>query len=162
MDLRSGLGIDFHRLLSAAQRPLLLGGVEIAGELALEGHSDADIILHALSDAILGALGLADIGDYFPDSDAKNRNLPSSQILNFALLQMKKAGYKLSNADITIVGEKPRIQPHRETIKKQLATLLAITAGRIAVKATTTEKMGALGRNEGLGCLALVLLVDGQ
>lgn len=162
MEIRSGLGIDFHRLISAPARPLMLGATEIAGELALEGHSDADILLHALSDAILGALGLADIGEYFPDSDEKNRGISSKRILEFALSQMKIKNFQLSNVDATLIGEKPRIQPHRRAIQESLAALLTLSLERISIKATTTEKMGALGRGEGLGCLVMISLIKGE
>jgi len=158
MDIRAGTGIDFHRLILDEKRPLIIGGFEIPGELALEGHSDADLLLHALADAVLGALGLADIGHYFSDRDPANKNLDSSAIVSFAVREMHKKDFRLSNADITIIGEKPRISPHREDIKNSVASILEIDPSKISIKATTTEKMGALGRSEGLGCLATVLI----
>jgi len=158
MDIRIGQGLDFHRLIEDSKRPLMIGGVEISGDLALEGHSDADVLLHALSDAILGSLGLADIGTYFSDKDSANKNLDSSVILGRALALMKERGYRLSNVDITLIGEKPRISPHRDRILARLAGLMDLGNDRIAVKATTTEKMGALGRSEGLACSAIVLI----
>ena len=159
MDFRTGTGLDFHRLIEAPERPLMMGGVEIPGTLSLEGHSDADVLLHALSDAILGSVGLADIGTFFSDQDQKNKNLDSSLILLDALRRMKDAGYRLSNVDVTVIGEKPRLSPHRERVLARLAELCGIEPGRIGLKATTTEKMGALGRSEGVGCLASVLVV---
>ena len=160
MDLRTGTGIDFHRLVSKGESraPLLLGGVEITGDLTLLGHSDADIILHALSDAILGALGEADIGAFFPDRDPKNKGLDSKKILKLALEKLAGAGFSISNIDISLIGERPRISPYRQAICLSLASLCSLTEDRISVKASTTEKMGALGRQEGLACLANVLL----
>lgn len=159
MDIRTGTGIDFHRLIEAPERPLMMGGVEIPGTLSLEGHSDADVLLHALSDALLGALGLPDIGTFYSDQDQKNKNLDSSVILLDALGRMNNAGYRLSNIDVTVIGEKPRLAPHRERIRAKLGQLCGLAEDRIGVKATTTEKMGALGRSEGVGCLAAVLIV---
>ncbi|MBL8022310.1 MAG: 2-C-methyl-D-erythritol 2,4-cyclodiphosphate synthase [Leptospirales bacterium] len=158
MDIRTGTGLDFHRLIDDEARPLLIGGVEIPGKRALLGHSDADVLLHALADAILGASGHSDIGIYFSDKDQANKNLDSSVILKKSLALMSERGYRLSNADITLIGEEPRIAPHREKILERLADLLAIAQDRIGLKATTTEKMGALGRSEGVGCLATVLI----
>ncbi len=158
IDFRVGSGLDFHRLIQDPARPLMIGGIEIESDLALEGHSDADVLLHALSDAILGAAGLSDIGVYFSDKDPANKNLDSSLILKKSMDLLREKGYRLSNCDITIIGEKPRIAPHRERIIERLSTLCGIDKSRIAVKATTTEKMGALGRSEGLGCTATVLV----
>jgi 2-C-methyl-D-erythritol 2,4-cyclodiphosphate synthase len=159
MDVRVGSGLDFHRLIENKTRPLMIGGIEITSDLALEGHSDADVLLHALADAILGACGFSDIGTYFSDKDPANKNLNSSIILKRSLDMMREKGYRLSNCDITIIGEKPRMSPHREQIVDRLAELCEIDRDRIALKATTTEKMGALGRSEGLGCSATVLVV---
>ena len=160
MDLRTGTGIDFHRLVSKeeSQTPLLLGGVELPGDLTLLGHSDADIILHALSDAILGALGEADIGSFFSDRDPKNKGLDSKKILALALKKLTEAGFSICNIDISLIGERPKISPHRQAICLSLASLCSLTEDRVSVKASTTEKMGALGRQEGLACLANVLL----
>lgn len=159
MDIRTGSGLDFHRLIEAPDRPLLIGGVEIPGPLALEGHSDADVMLHALADALLGACGLSDIGTYFSDRDAANKNLDSSVILKDALDRMKSAGYRLSNVDLTLIGEKPRLSAYREAVRASVARLCGIAQDRVGLKATTTEKMGALGRSEGVGCLASVLIL---
>lgn len=137
----------------------MLGGVEIPGTLSLEGHSDADVLLHALSDAVLGAVGLPDIGTFFSDQDQKNKNLDSSLILLDALSRMKQAGYRLSNIDVTVIGEKPRLSGHRSRVLARLAELTGLPEDRIGLKATTTEKMGALGRSEGVGCMATVLVV---
>lgn len=155
---RVGNGIDFHKLAIDPARPLILGGHTIETEWALIGHSDADIVLHALSDAILGALGLGDIGQYFPDTDQSLKNMDSAIILNKCLALMKERGYVLSNVDNTIVGEKPKIAPHRLLIISSLSKLLSIPEDQISVKATTSEKMGALGRSEGLAVFSSVLL----
>jgi 2-C-methyl-D-erythritol 2,4-cyclodiphosphate synthase len=155
---RVGNGIDFHKLAIDATRPLILGGYTIESEWSLVGHSDADIVLHALSDAILGALGLGDIGQYFPDTDKSLKNMDSSIILNKCLDLMEERGYSLLNVDNTIIGEKPKIAPHRLQIISSLAKLLDIPEDQVSVKATTTEKMGALGRSEGLAVFTTVML----
>lgn len=155
---RVGNGIDFHRLEENTSRPFLLGGFEVPTELALVGHSDADILIHALSDAILGALALNDIGTYFPDSDPSLKNLDSRLILKKTLDLMVDKGYKIINIDSTIICEKPKISPHRDSIRESLSNLLKISSESISVKATTSEKMGALGRKEGVGVFTTVLL----
>ncbi|MBK8398659.1 MAG: 2-C-methyl-D-erythritol 2,4-cyclodiphosphate synthase [Leptospiraceae bacterium] len=155
---RVGNGIDFHRLAIDPSRPLILGGYIIENELSLVGHSDADIVLHALSDAILGALGLGDIGQYFPDTDQSLKNIDSAIILKKCLQLMTESGYRLLNVDNTIIGEKPKIAPHRLQIINSLSLLLEIPSDQISVKATTTEKMGALGRSEGLAVFSSVML----
>jgi 2-C-methyl-D-erythritol 2,4-cyclodiphosphate synthase len=157
--LRVGSGLDFHRLIQDPERPLMLGGVEIAGELALKGHSDADVILHALADAILGALALGDIGDLFPDTEAQYKDMDSRLIVERSLELMEERSFSLVNVDITVMGETPRIKPHRLKIRQTLAGLLGLPLDAVSLKATTTEQMGFLGRSEGLGAQALVLLV---
>lgn len=155
---RVGQGIDFHVLIEDPTRPLLIGGVEIPGDLALKGHSDADVLLHALSDAILGAVGKEDIGSHFSDKDPANKNLDSSVILKHCLQLAAESGWKTGNCDITLIGEKPRISSYRSKIEENLSKLTGIPVDCITVKATTTEKMGALGRSEGLGCTAVILM----
>lgn len=155
---RIGTGLDFHRLIFEKKRPLILGGCTIPSELALKGHSDADILLHAISDAILGALSLGDIGDYFPDTDPKNKNINSEKILEKALELMKEKKYFLVNIDSTIIGERPKVSPHRESIRASLSRIMGLDIDCISVKATTTEKMGAIGRKEGIGVISTVLL----
>ena len=159
MDLRVGTGIDFHRLIEDHSRPLLLAAVEIPGSLALDGHSDADIVLHAAADAILGALGLGDIGEFFPDTDADLKNMDSREIIDHAVAAAAERGYSISNMDVTLIGERPKVAPQRGAIRESLAELLKIEIERTSIKATTTEKMGALGRKEGLACMATVLLM---
>ncbi len=158
MDIRTGIGIDFHRLIYKPERPLILGGKKIVSDLAIEGHSDADIILHAISDAVLGALGEADIGTFFSNRDPKNKDLDSRKIFQFTLEKMRNSGFALSNIDISLLGEKPMISPHRQEIITSLVELTKLAKERISVKATTTEKMGALGRSEGIACIANILL----
>lgn len=137
----------------------MLGGCRIESPLALEGHSDADVVLHALADAVLGALGLGDIGEFFPDTDAQFKNLDSARIIEHALAAMGERGYRLANVDCTLVGQKPKISPHKPVIRASLARLLELPEDCVGLKATTTEKMGALGRAEGLACLASALLI---
>ena len=158
MDFRIGQGIDFHRLIEDQNRPLMLGGVEIPGQLALKGHSDADVILHAITDAILGALALGDLGEFFPDTDPALKDADSSVLLATVLKEMNSRGYRVNNVDLTVMGERPKLAPHRSMIKKKVASLLAIAEESTGIKATTTEKMGFLGRAEGLGCMAVILL----
>jgi len=160
LEIRIGQGIDFHRLIEDEKRPLMLGGVEIPGSLALKGHSDADVILHAITDAILGALGLGDLGEFFPDTDPAFKNADSSVLLETALQEMRKRSYRVNNVDLTVMGERPKLAPYRAQIKKKVASLLAIAEESTGIKATTTEKMGFLGRSEGLGCMAVILLVQ--
>ncbi|AOP35295.1 2-C-methyl-D-erythritol 2,4-cyclodiphosphate synthase [Leptospira tipperaryensis] len=155
---RIGNGIDFHKLEINPERALVLGGIECESEFALVGHSDADIILHAISDAILGALALGDIGQYFPDTDPKLKNMDSKLILSKCLELMKERNFELINVDCTVIGERPKIAPLKERITKSLSSLLSLPADCVSVKATTTEKMGALGRQEGIGTFCTILL----
>lgn len=157
--LRIGNGIDFHRLEVNPERPFILGGYIIPTELALVGHSDADILIHAISDALLGALSLGDIGQYFPDTDPTLKNMDSRDILRKVVSMVNEKNYRIENIDSTILCERPKISPHREEIRKSLAGFLHLDPDAISVKATTTEKMGALGRKEGVGVFSTVLLV---
>ncbi|WP_017850805.1 2-C-methyl-D-erythritol 2,4-cyclodiphosphate synthase [Leptospira interrogans] len=155
---RIGNGIDFHKLEINLNRPLMLGGLECESEFALVGHSDADIILHAISDAILGALALGDIGQYFPDTDPSLKNIDSKMILVKCLELMKEKNFDLVNIDCTVIGERPKIAPLKDKITKSLSNLLNLPLDCVSVKATTTEKMGALGRQEGIGTFCSILL----
>jgi 2-C-methyl-D-erythritol 2,4-cyclodiphosphate synthase len=155
---RVGNGLDFHTLEINPNRPFLLGGYEIETELALVGHSDADILLHAISDAILGALSLGDIGLYFPDTDSSLKGMDSRIIIKKVESLMKEKQYEIVNIDSTIICEKPKILPYREKIASSISEILALPIDTVSVKATTTEKMGALGRKEGVGVLSTVLL----
>lgn len=156
MNFRTGIGIDFHRF--EAGRKLILGGVEIDYPLGLIGHSDADCLIHAIVDAILGAMGLADIGTFFPDTDEKYRNIDSKVFLYQVKELLKEGKYKIENIDCIIICEKPKIMPYSEKMKTTLASVLNIMPTQIGIKATTTEQMGFIGRKEGIACMAVCLL----
>ncbi|MDY0362926.1 MAG: 2-C-methyl-D-erythritol 2,4-cyclodiphosphate synthase [Desulforegulaceae bacterium] len=157
MDIRTGIGFDVHRF--EENRKLVLGGVEIPYELGLKGHSDADVLLHALTDAVLGAAGLGDIGEHFPDNDDKYKNIQSFILLKKAYELVKECGFTLSNADIIVIAEKPKLSPYKNQIKSNIAEFLNIDPSRINVSATTTEKLGFTGRKEGIASLCTVLLI---
>jgi len=154
---RIGHGYDFHRLTTG--RKLILGGVEIPHEKGLLGHSDADCLTHALADAIFGALGLPDIGHYFPDDAPENKNLDSIRILDKAIEECLSAGYLVGNADLTVLAESPKIAPYMDAIKDSLAKPLMILSTEIGLKATTNEGTGVIGRGEGIASFAVCLLV---
>lgn len=153
---RVGTGYDLHRL--AAGRPLMLGGVEIDYPSGLEGHSDADVLLHALMDAMLGAAGLRDIGYYFPPGDPKYKNISSLLLLEEVRAHVAQEGYSLVNADTVIIAEAPRLAPYIEEMKKKTAAALRISPKLISIKATTTEGLGTCGRCEAVAAQAVVLL----
>lgn len=154
---RIGLGVDVHRFSSdeSSSRPLVLGGVTFDGERSLVGHSDADLIAHALSDAILGAAGLGDLGSHFPDTDEEWRDANSLELLASCAARAKTDGWRLVNGDCTLVAERPKLAPHRE---EMIALLSSAAGGPVHVKASRPEGLGSLGRVEGLACLAIVLL----
>jgi len=154
--MRIGHGYDVHCLVK--DRRLILGGVSIDYELGLLGHSDADVLLHAICDAILGALGLGDIGQHFPDTDAALAGIDSRKILAEVILKMIDAGFLLGNLDATIICQKPKLAPHIPTMIANIAEECQTTTGQINVKATTTEKLGFTGRGEGIAAHAVVLL----
>jgi 2-C-methyl-D-erythritol 4-phosphate cytidylyltransferase/2-C-methyl-D-erythritol 2,4-cyclodiphosphate synthase len=156
--IRIGQGFDVHRF--RAGRPLRLCGHTVEGEVGLEGHSDADVALHAVTDALLGAIARGDIGEIFPPSDPKWRDADSRIFLAGALEMVAASGFRLSNCDLTLIGERPRIAPHRAQLRSSLARLLDIPEDAVSVKATTTEGMGWAGRGEGLVALAVVLLSE--
>jgi 2-C-methyl-D-erythritol 2,4-cyclodiphosphate synthase len=153
-----GQGIDFHLLETNPERPFLLGGYSLDTDLSLVGHSDADILLHAIADAILGAMALGDIGDHFPDTDPNLKNMDSKRIIEKCLKLLNEGGYTLVNLDCTIIGEQPKISPHRLGIRQNLSLILNLPQDCISLKATTTEKMGAIGRKEGIAALAICLI----
>jgi 2-C-methyl-D-erythritol 2,4-cyclodiphosphate synthase len=148
-----GIGFDSHRL--AAGRRLLVGGVEIAYELGLDGHSDADVLAHAVIDALLGAAGLEDIGAHFPDSDERWRDADSMQLLAAVVRSVLDAGLEIVNVDCTVVMEAPKLAPHRQAIRERLAGVLGLEIGRVNIKASTGEGMGFVGRGEGVAALAI-------
>ncbi|HJS10457.1 bifunctional 2-C-methyl-D-erythritol 4-phosphate cytidylyltransferase/2-C-methyl-D-erythritol 2,4-cyclodiphosphate synthase [Sphingopyxis sp.] len=151
-----GMGYDVHRLV--ADKPLWIGGIEIAHSHGLEGHSDADVGLHALTDAILGALADGDIGDHFPPSDPQWRGAASHRFLNFAAERVTARGGRIDHVDLTIIAEAPKIGPHRAAMRARIAEILAIPLERVSVKATTTERLGFTGRREGIAAQAVASL----
>lgn len=155
-DLRIGLGIDAHALEEGV--PLVLGGVRIDHPRGLAGHSDGDVIAHALTDALLGAAGLADIGALFPSDDERIRGADSLELLAEAYRRVREAGYELVNADCVLVGQQPKIAPYREEMRRRLAAALDVEAGQINVRATTSDRLGFTGRGEGLAAEAVALL----
>jgi len=154
--MRIGQGFDVHRF--RAGRTLKLCGRTIPGEPGLDGHSDADVGLHAVTDAILGALALGDIGDHFSDSDPQWCGADSTAFISRAVEMAATEGFKLVNCDLTFIGERPRIAPHRESLRTSLAESLGVPRSAVSVKATTTEGLGFVGRAEGLAAFAVVLL----
>jgi 2-C-methyl-D-erythritol 4-phosphate cytidylyltransferase/2-C-methyl-D-erythritol 2,4-cyclodiphosphate synthase len=154
---RTGTGFDVHRI--AAGRPMILCGVAVPCEFGLEGHSDADVGIHALCDAIYGALAEGDIGRWFPPSEMRWKDADSAQFLTHAASRIAARGGILANADVTILCEKPRIGPHREAMQARLAALLGVEPGRIGVKATTTERLGFTGRGEGIAAQAVATVL---
>ncbi len=151
-----GQGYDIHRF--AADRPLVLGGVKIRETDGLLGHSDADVLIHAVMDALLGAAGLPDIGHWFPDTDARFAGVSSLALLERVRETIEKAGYSVGNLDVTVLAEAPKLAPHKEKMKENLANALQISPRQISVKATTNETLGAIGRREGIAAMAVALL----
>ncbi len=156
LPLRVGLGYDIHRLVFG--RRLVLGGVTIPGDLGLEGHSDADVLTHALADAILGALALPDIGHFFPNTDPTLRGLDSQQILARAVAEADKRGYKIGNVDIALMAERPKLAPHIPAMKARLAATLEVTTEDVGIKATTNEGCDTVGNGDAIAAHAVVLL----
>jgi 2-C-methyl-D-erythritol 2,4-cyclodiphosphate synthase len=154
MSLRIGIGVDAHALERGV--PLVLGGVRLDYDRGLAGHSDGDVLAHALTDAVLGAAGLGDIGALFPSGDESLRGADSLDLLREAYRQVLEAGWKLVNADCVLVGEKPKIAPYREEMRKRLSE--AVGGGEVNVRATTTDQLGFIGRGEGLAAHAVALL----
>jgi 2-C-methyl-D-erythritol 2,4-cyclodiphosphate synthase len=158
MDLRIGQGYDIHRLVTG--RPLILGGVVLdhpAG-LGLDGHSDADVLVHALMDALLGALSLGDIGEHFPPEEACWKDADSLQLLETVMGQVRDRGWEVINVDLVVVAERPKLRPHIGQIRTNLARALQVSADRVGVKATTNEGLGPTGREEGIASYAVALL----
>jgi 2-C-methyl-D-erythritol 2,4-cyclodiphosphate synthase len=153
---RVGTGFDAHRLVPG--RPLVLGGITLEHELGLEGHSDADIVCHALIDALLGAAALGDIGDLFPPDDARFAGAASIDLLELAWTQVSAAGFELVNCDAVLVAQAPRIAPHRLAMRERIARALGCEIEQVSVRATGTDGLGFTGRREGMACQAVVLL----
>ncbi|TRZ36397.1 2-C-methyl-D-erythritol 2,4-cyclodiphosphate synthase [Niallia circulans] len=154
--LRIGQGFDVHQLV--AGRPLIIGGIEIPYEKGLLGHSDADVLLHTIADACLGAIGEGDIGKHFPDTDQAFKDFDSAILLKEVWSLVKSKGYELVNADCTIMAQQPKMAPHIKAMQSRIAELLETETENVNVKATTTEKLGFTGRGEGIASLAVVLL----
>jgi 2-C-methyl-D-erythritol 2,4-cyclodiphosphate synthase len=156
--MRVGQGFDVHALVSG--RKLVIGGVEIAFDRGLEGHSDADVLLHAITDALLGAAGLGDIGRHFPDTSPAYRGADSRALLRAALAKVTAAGHVVANVDATIIAQEPRMAPHIPAMIENITADLGLRPGRVNVKAKTTERLGFTGRGEGIAAEAVVLLED--
>ncbi|MCB0272083.1 MAG: 2-C-methyl-D-erythritol 2,4-cyclodiphosphate synthase [Bdellovibrionales bacterium] len=158
MKIRIGQGIDVHPLVT--NRPFILGGIQIDHTHGLLGHSDADALIHAICDAMLGALSLGDIGKFFSDTDEKNKNRNSQEFLLEIYQTIRNHGYAIGNIDTTIVTEEPKLAPHIQDMRTNISEVLKINIDQISIKATRPERMGALGRKEGLLAMAVVLLTQ--
>ena len=156
--MRIGHGYDVHKLVEG--RDLILGGVKIDHHLGLLGHSDADVLLHAVSDALLGAAGLGDIGRHFPDTDPQYKGADSLKLLAIVGEKVAAAGYRISNIDVTMIAQKPKLKDHIGAMERNIASALNLDVSRVNVKATTEEKLGFTGREEGLSCHAVCLLEE--
>ena len=157
--MRVGQGFDVHRFSAPEEgRPLMLMGCVIPHDRGLAGHSDADVMLHALMDALLGAAGLGDIGQHFPDTDPAFKGADSARLLERVMVDLRALGWQVVNADVCLVGERPKVGPYRQLMRDRIAPLLGLDPEALNVKATTTEKLGFTGRGEGLAAQAVVLL----
>lgn len=156
-DIRIGNGFDIHQL-EISERPLIIGGVKIESEFSLKAHSDGDVLIHAVMDALLGSRGLRDIGQFFPNDSSQYRNADSLKLLLIVKDLVLVDGWMLNNIDISVVAEKPKLANHIDKMKKNLSTCLEITMDRVGIKATTAEKLGSLGRGEGIAVFASCLI----
>ncbi|MCU0537805.1 MAG: 2-C-methyl-D-erythritol 2,4-cyclodiphosphate synthase [Hydrococcus sp. Prado102] len=156
-NIRIGNGYDIHKLVEG--RPLILGGIEIAHTVGLLGHSDADVLTHAIMDAMLGALSLGDIGHYFPPTDPQWAGANSLILLEQVNGLVRSRGWKIGNIDSTIVAERPKLKPYIKTMQDKLAEVLSLNPDRVSIKATTNEKLGPVGREEGIAAYSVVLLI---
>lgn len=155
--MRIGQGFDVHQLQEG--RPLILGGIEIEHDKGLQGHSDADVLLHTIADAVLGAIAEGDIGKHFPDTDPAFKNADSAELLQHVWSLVKKRGYTLGNIDCTIMAQRPKMAPYINAMRRRISQLLESDAENVNVKATTTETLGFTGREEGIAAQAVVLLI---
>ena len=153
---RSGIGFDVHKLVDG--RKCIIGGVDIPYEKGLLGHSDADVLLHAISDALLGAAGLGDIGTYFPDTDPAFKGADSLELLRKVGEEVKKAGFEIVNIDSVVMCERPKVNPHKDQMKENIARVLGIKVTQVGIKGTTTEKLGFTGRGEGIASQAVAMV----
>lgn len=158
MNFRIGFGYDSHRF--APERPLVIGGIRIPYELGLAAHSDGDVLIHALCDALLGAAGLKDIGTYFPDTDKQFENIDSTLLLQKVVGLIHEKGWQVNNVDCTLILEKPKMKPYIDGMINRLSELLQIDLSQMAIKAKTNEKMGFVGRGEGIATTAIVSLIQ--
>ncbi len=154
----SGIGYDIHRF-AEQPRPLILGGIHIPEGRGLDGHSDADVLCHAIADAILGAAGLPDIGFWFPPGDPSCKDICSLEIVSKAVDEVRKQGGRIINIDSSLIAEAPKIAPHLEAMKRQLAPVLVLPETRVGIKATTNERLGSLGRGEGIAAFAVASII---
>lgn len=154
--MRVGIGYDVHPFEPG--RTLVLGGVKVEGSWGLRGHSDADALLHAIGDALLGAAALGDLGDHFPDSDPQWKDVPSAVLLTEILAKVRARGFEVCHVDATVIAERPRLAPYRSAMVERIASLLGLEPGAVNVKATTHEGLGALGRGEGIAAMAVASL----
>lgn len=152
--MQSGIGFDVHRLVRG--RPLILGGVQVAFPKGLKGHSDADVLVHAICDALLGAIGDQDLGEHFPDTDPQFKEISSLKLLKQVLGQVRKKGFRLVHVDTIVIAQKPKLLPFRGSIRRRLAGALSLTEDHVNVKAKTTEGLGLFGRSEGIASYAIV------
>jgi 2-C-methyl-D-erythritol 2,4-cyclodiphosphate synthase len=156
--IRTGIGYDVHRLVEG--RKLILGGVEIFHDRGLDGHSDADVLSHAIADALLGAMGEGDIGHHFPNTDEEFRGISSLEILRHVRALLAEKNARATNIDVTMIAEAPKLQPHIEQMRAKIGSALGCDASRINIKATTNEGLGTIGRGEGMACLATAIVED--
>jgi len=157
---RIGFGYDVHRLVKG--RPLILGGVEIPHPVGLDGHSDADVLIHAIIDAVIGALGAGDIGQHFPDTDPAYKGVSSLSLLKTTTDMIRQQGFRLNNLDATVVAQEPRLALYLNTMREKLAETLAASADRVNIKATTSERLGFCGKREGMEAFAVVSLTKAE
>ena len=155
--MRIGFGYDVHRLVEG--RPLIIGGVTIPHERGLDGHSDADVLLHAITDALLGAAALGDIGLHFPDTDPQWKGADSAALLAATVARVREAGYRVGNVDATVALQRPKLRPHIDAMRDRIGALLGIPVGAVSVKATTTERLGFVGTEDGASAYAVCLLM---
>lgn len=160
MQYKIGIGYDIHRLIEG--RPLFLGAVEIPYIKGLLGHSDGDALIHALCDALLGALGLGDIGEHFPDTDPKYQGIASSKLLEIVKGLVDKSGYKINNLDVIIIAQEPQLIPFKKQIREQICLLLNLDEDDLNIKAKTNEGLGAVGNKEAIACYAVASLIKGE
>ena len=156
MIVRSGLGFDAHRFVEGQK--LMLGGIEIPHTHGLHGHSDADVVLHALADALLGAAALGDLGTHFPDTDPKWKGAASHMFIDRILEMLSADRWNISNIDVTVIAQTPKLSPHRAAIRKSVAEMLKLPETAVSIKATTSDTMGFIGREEGIAAIATVLI----